>query len=348
MVIGGEMTGDGTVKGTEETDGSAGTDDRRIAESPGPTIRAGGTVRLSSRDPKVARTVDIPPPSESYLAATLVPSTRLSTATSKPPLLILDLNHTLVHRPSASSSSNPIPRPFLATFLRYILLSDAKWTVAVYSSAQSKNVLRMISSIGLVDTQRADAYPRGKAWETKEGDLLALVWARENLGLSAREFGRNVETVKDLAEVWEKTNCGEWGVERTVLLDDEMFKAQIQPHNHLPITSFYPTNALPRVVPLAPHRARSTSPSPLTPSTPPTVPAPNTSGDDDSALLSTIYFLHHIRDESNVAAFIRDGGVDKLREQAGGEDGAVQEGKRICEELGVRVVREWDAKWTKW
>lgn len=52
------------------------------------------------------------------------------------------------------------------------------------------------------------------------GDPLELVWTREDMGLSSHEFSSNVETVKDLDQVW-KALGGKWGSERSVLLDDE-------------------------------------------------------------------------------------------------------------------------------
>lgn len=156
--------------------------------------------------------------------------------TPAPPLLILDLNNTLLCRirspqlSTAKSSKHPIVRPYLSTFLQYVCGSDEggkrRWTVAVYSSAALHNVLSLLEAVRLVDVERAHVHGRvrrGEAWESREDDALDLVWSRERMGLTEQEFALNVETVKNLDEIWDAMDG--FGSARSVLLDDEAGKA---------------------------------------------------------------------------------------------------------------------------
>lgn len=64
---------------------------------------------------------------------------------------------------------------------------------------------------------------KGQPWDARPGEPLNLVWSREKMNLSAREFTQNVETVKDLSQVW--SSMPQWDSKRSVLLDDEAMKA---------------------------------------------------------------------------------------------------------------------------
>lgn len=175
-----------------------------------------------------------PPPSDEYLASTLLPVSTFSPTDPRPesPLLILDLNNTLLcrRRRDANSSKRPIIRPYLSTFLQYVCGRDAdgqrRWNVAVYSSAALHNVLSLLEAARLVSVTRAhehDRERRGQGWDALDDEPLRLVWSREKMGLSAKEFELNVETVKDLDQISDALPG--FGSERTVLLDDEAGKA---------------------------------------------------------------------------------------------------------------------------
>lgn len=166
-----------------------------------------------------------------------------------PMLLVLDLNNCILFRKERSSkgSKMPIPRPYLAPFLEYVCGFERiawvegeggevgrRFATVVYSSARSYNVLSMIAALSLVPAPRAALHERGKPWAAKPGDALEMVFSREMMGLSPAEFEQNVETVKDLAGLW-KGLGQRWSAERTVLLDDEPFKAVGLPatfHSH--------------------------------------------------------------------------------------------------------------------
>lgn len=175
-----------------------------------------------------------PPPSEAYLEETLLPVATYDSSDPRPepPLLILDLNNTLLcrRRRDPTASKRPIVRPYLTTFLQYVCGRDSdghrRWNVAVYSSAALHNVLSLLEAIRLVTVERAhthDRERRGQGWDALEDEPLKLVWSREKMGLSAKEFELNVETVKDLDQIFDALPG--FGSARTVLLDDEAGKA---------------------------------------------------------------------------------------------------------------------------
>lgn len=76
----------------------------------------------------------------------------------------------------------------------------------------------------------------------------------------------------------------------------------LQPHSHLPIPPFVPSLSL----------------------------------STDSSLLRTISALELLSHESNVAAFIRSGGLEEVRQE---------EGRRECEEASAEVRSGFDAEW---
>jgi hypothetical protein len=210
--------------------------------------------------PRIARAVGPPPPTAEYLATSLLPVVSLVPSLADPSLLILDLNGTLLCRlrKTGRGSRNPVLRDYLATFLKYVcgpvrIVDDDKddtvrktaatkkgkgrvghrWDVVVYSSARATNVLLMLSAMSLVSHARADAHPPFGSWTAAPGDPLSLVWSREKLGLSTKEFTQNVETVKDLSMIWgAEEGEGRWTSERSVLLDDDAPKAVSPSRSH--------------------------------------------------------------------------------------------------------------------
>lgn len=104
------------------------------------------------------------PPCEPYLAQSLLPSLVLSPAAlaaRPPPLIILDLNNTLLFRPRRSTlhSQQPLPRDYLQSFLEYLCGStierqnptlQRRFTAVVYSSARRINVARMCTALRLI------------------------------------------------------------------------------------------------------------------------------------------------------------------------------------------------------
>jgi len=66
---------------------------------------------------------------------------------------------------------------------------------------------------------------------------------------------------------------------------------------------------------------------------------------EDSALLATVYLLSRLEKETNFAQFVKGGGVERLREEAGGDEGCAEAGRRECERVGVRVEKAWWGGW---
>ncbi|CAE6379289.1 unnamed protein product, partial [Rhizoctonia solani] len=161
-----------------------------------------------------------------------------SISAAKRCLLVLDLNGTLLHRRRTSSghSSHVYIRPYLGTFLQYISHPSALLDVAVWSSARRANVDVMVE----------------RAWNGKKPDI---VLAREDMQLTDRQFRRayrhgtfhpdhNVRTTKDLRQLWlrmaqvHQGNRIIHGPRDTMLLDDSIHKARLQPNNHLALPTY--------------------------------------------------------------------------------------------------------------
>ncbi|KAF5350130.1 hypothetical protein D9756_009123 [Leucocoprinus leucothites] len=219
-------------------------------------------------------------PSEEYLKISAEQSEALAGATRTDvdvegvvrKLLVLDLNGTLVYRsPHRSwhdrlpgragggtaatkddvyaqfdpSQPRPLrtahPRPYLTSFRNYLFHPITKrWLdTMVWSSAQPHSVNDMVE----------------KCFGDRKGELIAI-WARDRLGLGANDYGRKVQTTKDLNKPWSELNSipiepsvdsgpstdsssapsplkREHSAKTTLLLDDSPLKAHLQPYNHL-------------------------------------------------------------------------------------------------------------------
>lgn len=142
-----------------------------------------------------------------------------------PKLIILDLNGALVYRTSRSGEKRKAyPRPYLSCFLEYLFLSETPqpptpagspdatqpkkrskteqpliqlrpYEVFVWSSAQPHNVRSMVeNTFGLKWSEGTWETEKKRTREERlargEGRILK-VWARDTLGLSAAEYGKN-------------------------------------------------------------------------------------------------------------------------------------------------------------
>ncbi|KAL1726944.1 hypothetical protein EV714DRAFT_218366 [Schizophyllum commune] len=164
---------------------------------------------------------------------------------SSPPrkLVVFDLNGTLVVRskagrsahvpppsdpyitfaPGAQAAQTPLPprivysRPFLPPFQQFLTHPSTRaWLDAmVWSSAQPHSIDSMVSHAFPGDARSA----------------LCAVWTRKDLGLSEKEYFKKTPTTKDLAKIWKV--IPEHSGRSTVLVDDSVLKAHLQPFNHL-------------------------------------------------------------------------------------------------------------------
>lgn len=169
-----------------------------------------------------------PPPAPAathlYLAQARLPPTRC--AAPKKLLVILDLNGTLLVRPSRTRPRDFIIRPGVHQLLDYLLDNHV---VMVYSSARPENVEAMVDA--LVSKKRAKAF--------------AAVWGRDKLELTPAQYDEKVQVYKKLERVWKDEhiqstclNGQRWSQANTVLIDDSHLKALSQPHNLIQIPEF--------------------------------------------------------------------------------------------------------------
>ncbi|KDQ58202.1 hypothetical protein JAAARDRAFT_155890 [Jaapia argillacea MUCL 33604] len=193
---------------------------------------------LPKRSPTPLEPPTTRPPSPTYLATTLLPSSRLSEPTSTRKLLILDLNGTLLIRAAhqsrsrfpvqplpPSSSSQGLPPPSSAQ------LSSSQAPSAPRTSHPNsrpphpsgprlrpvhprpymqtfRNYLFHPSTQTWLDTMVwSSAQPHSvddmveKCFGEHRRELKA-VWARDTLGLSPNQYHRKTQTTKDLTKPW--------------------------------------------------------------------------------------------------------------------------------------------------
>ncbi|GAA5906933.1 hypothetical protein JCM8208_003715 [Rhodotorula glutinis] len=312
------------------------------------------------------------PPSGVYLDladenGVIVPSSAAA-ARLAPLVVVLSPSDTLVYRLDQESRTEPVVRPYLSTLLAYLYrrrrqdhaalepMSVREIRVVVFSAMHAKNVSLVLRRIGLEGDVRTvrmvEGTPAGDhVTATDAADdkpLLDLVLSRESMGLDKMDFWRDVITVKDLAIVWRELGLDAVeGTRTTVLVDESLQAAFPQPHSRLPIPTFGVADPASTI--------KSGSVRELAGTT-----------FDDTALLSTIYYLELLTGEINVPAAFKSGLVRRaeedakreVREREGPGEGAevslyeVQEelarrGREVCAKYGVEVRREWDGQWSE-
>lgn len=235
-------------------------------------------------------------PSEAYLALSKVASTTQADAPRK--LLILDLNGTLLIRSSHTQPGRPRtshPRAYLPSFVSYLFQDETmKWLdTMVWSSAMPHSVADMV----------VKAFPG-----ERERLTLKAIWARDELGLGREEYGeadiytncythfnfitgKKTQTIKDLAKPWSRLTTPHSALS-TLLLDDSSLKAVVQPYNHVVVPEYDKTK---RNNDLAVWKSESAK-------------HPD-DGKYDQTLLAVIGILQRSRNESNIASWIRSGGL---------------------------------------
>ncbi|KAG0141044.1 hypothetical protein CROQUDRAFT_725852 [Cronartium quercuum f. sp. fusiforme G11] len=233
-----------------------------------------------------------------------------------------------------------VRRPFLGTFLAY--LAALPFDVLIWTSAIEKNTGWMVRALGWGTEPTSPLPPLLGLWTREHLGLsrmefksnvqtrkdLALVWNAFPKSSSSdvsphtlgTEPGVGMETktrVKLKTEAQEEANdvtiddvsvIRQWNASNTIILDDNPEKAALQPHNHLPISTF-------KVAPF-PHQTPLVSIS--------TGEAQNI----DSSLLIIIAALERLRHQSNISHFISNGGLNGISES---------EGVAVCDALGLVV-----------
>ncbi|KAK0363244.1 hypothetical protein LTS16_019627 [Friedmanniomyces endolithicus] len=166
-----------------------------------------------------------PKPTWTYIKQAERPPGRLANGKTRPLLVVLDLNGTLLHR-AARGGSIFTTRPRVAEFLHYLL---ANHKVLVWSSAQPANVEAMCKKL-FTPEQRAK---------------LVGIWARDKMRLRAQQYAQKVQCYKQLFWVWRDddiaascVHADEWAQDNTVLIDDSVEKAATEPFNLIKMEAF--------------------------------------------------------------------------------------------------------------
>ncbi|KAJ6618163.1 hypothetical protein B0H10DRAFT_1913833 [Mycena sp. CBHHK59/15] len=241
-------------------------------------------------------------------------------------LLILDLNGTLLLR-SKRTRHGPLhhhpprprvvyPRPYLNSFREYIFHpSTMLWLdTMVWSSAQPPNVADMVNH----------------CFGEQQRNFLAI-WARDTLGLAPELYNQKTQTTKDLAKPWGAFPAH--SANTTVLLDDSALKAHLHPWNHVCVREYIQeTRTRDLAVWLSSKTAQADAmlrkpkkkskpkkvAEPFRPVELPADPASGgpatpawflTSPKYDETLLAVIGILETMKNQANVADWIKGGGL---------------------------------------
>ncbi|KEY66194.1 hypothetical protein S7711_07651 [Stachybotrys chartarum IBT 7711] len=199
----------------------------QVQVKPSSTSKPPQTIGTDSRQPPSAESGGVPNPTARYLLRATSPPTALPSP--RRILVIMDLNGTLLHRPSKRHPFHFVERPHAKQFLSYCLDT---FYVAIWSSARPDNVNKMVDRL-LTPEQRAKCL---------------LVWARDKFGLSLNDYNSRVQCYKRLTAVWadpgivashpDADRGVRWDQTNTVLVDDSLEKARTEPHNLLEIPEF--------------------------------------------------------------------------------------------------------------
>jgi hypothetical protein len=137
-------------------------------------------------------------------------------------LVVIDLNGTLLYRPSRTAPTKFLMRPHASLFLQYCVDT---FTVVIWSSARPENVRAMCDAILSPEL-------RGK---------VAAVWGRDKFNLTSADFNLRVQCYKRLSRIWGDAKIqashpgysfgGRWDQTNTVLIDDSREKGRSEPHN---------------------------------------------------------------------------------------------------------------------
>ncbi|RFU27401.1 Protein-serine-threonine phosphatase/4-nitrophenylphosphatase, partial [Scytalidium lignicola] len=168
----------------------------------------------------------VPDPSTDYITTSHGPIQRLLIPQNL--LVVIDLNGTLLFRPSRHNPTKFITRPDAQVFLQRCL---ERYTVVIWSSAKPQNVRGMCQSLGQQHVQKAVA-----------------IWGRDRFGLTAQDYNLRVQCYKRLTKLWEDPTISKshpkyhlgcrWDQTNTVLIDDSLEKARSEPHNLIQIPEF--------------------------------------------------------------------------------------------------------------
>lgn len=144
-------------------------------------------------------------------------------------LVVLDLNGTLIYRPSKKNPARFIRRPHALRFLRYCV---ENFTVVIWSSARPENVELICKRLIPPSLRKR----------------LTAIWARNKFGLVKEDYDLRVVCFKRLSKLWRDASIsqshpdyssgGRWDQTNTVLIDDSFEKGRSEPFNLIRVPEF--------------------------------------------------------------------------------------------------------------
>ncbi|GAA5852420.1 hypothetical protein JCM3766R1_001883 [Sporobolomyces carnicolor] len=283
--------------------------------------------RLGGQDSDDDSATPKPPsqPRVTYFREVAEPSRGLKTPIKpKSRLLVSDLDNTLF----GPSGDGVVARPYLKTFLRYIMHPDTPYALAIWTFSGRRWGQAHLRQAGvgdlLFEDAAASAEPRRRqdrrdssaaaseanGLEPRLKEPLKVFWGYEDSGFlpsPPHAYGSMASgpAVKDLELIWELLNIqgkGDWSPFNSLIVDDQISNGRLEPDSIM-------------VCPLF------TANSP-----------------DDDFLLAFIGVLDELAPESNFAAVIKRrrfsegialGDLDRYSER----------GKAVCLEYGIKVSR---------
>ncbi|GAA5959413.1 hypothetical protein JCM3765_006596 [Sporobolomyces pararoseus] len=209
------------------------------APEPAPADLDPGTFKYGRPVPKrVAKGMPLSP-SASYLEQVKVIS---QVSKVGKPLIVFDLDGTLYHRPPQNlehdPAGEPTGRPYLRSFLQWILRPESPWTVAIWTGSQKPTAVRCLYELDLgivgpklINNQAEILHPKIKA-----------LWSREDFNLTPEDYRSYVAVVKDLSRLWKYLRpYGNFDASNTVIVDDTPSKLRAQPDSLIAAPTFdYP------------------------------------------------------------------------------------------------------------
>jgi hypothetical protein len=145
-------------------------------------------------------------------------------------LVVIDLNGTLLFRPSRRQPTKFTARPNTRQFLRYCIET---FTVVIWSSAKPENVNNMCDTILTPELRKQ----------------VVAIWGRDKFGLSRADYETRVQCYKRLTKLWSDNKVarshplwasgGRWNQTNTVLVDDSLEKGRSEPFNLVEIPEFF-------------------------------------------------------------------------------------------------------------
>lgn len=149
-----------------------------------------------------------------------------------PLLVVIDLNGTLLYRPSRKNSTSFQGRHHAKEFVTYCV--QTFWVV-FWSSAKPMNVK------GMVDQLLPKALRK----------QVVGVWGRDKFGLTEQDYNKRTQCYKRLTKLWNDPlikssypnrrpgfEGGCWDQGNTVLIDDSVEKARSEPHNAITLPEY--------------------------------------------------------------------------------------------------------------